>query len=361
MRKSWLLILAVLACALSVGWLLGSPMVAAAGPVEASQFIEELGIAFNEGHVDLGPYSKLSPWPRTDGRYLYSGCYDPAPLEPTIPGADRCFMTVDLKDHTQPQRLATVYVYDRDGSPSPPAGHVVWTSTYQYPNLPVLANPDDCFVNWADSGIAAGTTKPACWNPGWNTHTHHVQEGPGQILAVNLERYRGGTNRQTNYHGIRFYDISKPAKPVFLSQWNAPVSDPNPNTGIWPDAGGAHHFNWSSRYLFLGTEYKGFIGKILVILDVRDPKHPVEAAKWWIPGQKTPEEDGIRDWVQQSSFSNPVVKLTSGSNKGKYTKHLGMHWVSIQGNRAFLSYHQAGLVNLDVTDPSNPKFLSRLD
>jgi hypothetical protein len=360
MKKSNRITIALMACALSVGWLLCATE-AAAGPVEATWNIEEVGVAFSGDQVDLGPYSKLSPWPRTDGRYLYSGCYDPAPLEPNVPGADRCFMTVDLKDHAKPQRLATVYAYDRVKSPSPPAGHVVWSSSYPFPNLPVLPIPDDCFVNWADPGIASGATPPACWNPGWNTHTHYVQEGPGQILAVNLERYRGGTSQQANYHGIRFYDISKPANPVLLSQWDAPVSDFNPTTKTWPDAGGAHHFNWSSRYLFLGTEYKGFIGKILVILDVRDPKHPVEAGKWWIPGQMTPGEDSIRDWAQQSSFSNPVIKGTKGSNAGKYTKHVGMHYVSIQGNQAYLSYHQAGLVILDVTNPRSPVFLSRLD
>ena len=40
---------------------------------------------------------------------------------------------------------------------------------------------------------------------------------------------------------------------------------------------------------------------------------------------------------------------------------MGLHYVAVQGNIAYLSYHQAGLVILDVRDKQNPKFLSRLD
>jgi hypothetical protein len=342
------------ACALPLGWPFGVRGAEAAGPVEAAWNMERVGIAYNGGKIDLGPYSKLAPWPHTDGRYMYSPCYDPAPLVADVPGADRCFMTIDLKDHDKPVRLATVYAYDREASPSPPAGHIVWTSTYTFPNLPVQV---PCKVNWDDPGIKAGTTKPACWDPGWNTHTHYAQEGPGNILAVNQERYRGGTNRQANYHGVKFYDVSDHANPVFLSYWEAPVSDPNPTTGVWSDAGGTHHFNWDNQYLYLGTEYKGYIGKILVILDVKDPRNPKEAATWHIKGQKTTEEDADRDWVQQSSFSNPVTKNAAG----KWTKHVGMHYVSVHNNSAYISYHQAGLVILDVKVPSKPKLLSRFD
>jgi len=377
MKKSGLLTMALFASALSLGLLLGPPTVAAAGPIEAAWNMEQVGTGFwinpitGKEEVDPGPYSKMGPWPHTDGRYMYSGCYDPAPLAPNA-GADRCFMVIDLKDHDQPMRLATVYSYDLVESPSPPAGHIVWTPTYAFPNLPVHV---PCKVEWNDPGIKAGTTKPTCWDPGWNTHNHYAMLGPGKVLAVNQERYRGGSRLQANYHGVKFYDVSDPAHPKFLSYWEAPVSPavspPDPVTGVWPDAGGTHHFNFGARYLYLGTEYKGFIGKILVILDVKDPRHPVEAGKWWIPGQKVGKpplgEDDQRNWVQQSSFSNPIIRITAPDpmdptkTKLMYTKHVGMHYVSIQGNRAYLSYHQAGLVILDVTDPRDPEGLARLD
>jgi len=96
----------------------------------------------------------------------------------------------------------------------------------------------------------------------------------------------------------------------------------------------------------------------LVILDVRDPRHPVEAATWHVPGQKTPEEDAQRDWVFQRNFSAPIRKDPA---TGKLTKHVAMHYATVYGNTAYLSYRQAGLVTLDVSDIKSPKLLSRLD
>jgi len=354
-RKSRLLSWGIYIATLWAVQPLGRPEVAAAGQVEAAQNIQRVGTGITaDGNIDLGPYSKLAPWPNTDGRYLYSGCYDPAPLVKNIPASDRCFMTVDLKDPLKPVRLATVNAFDPVHSPPPPAGHIVWSPTYPFANLPVRV---PCQVDWNDPDIAAGKKAPGCWDPGWNTHTTYMAEGPGKLLAVNQERYRGGTNRQANYHGVKFYDVSNPAHPVFLSYWEAPASPANPVSGESLDANGAHRFNFKDRNLYLGTEYKGYVGRILVILDVRDARNPKESGKWWLPGQKTPEENAVRDWVQQPNFSNPVVKDPTG----KWTKQVGMHYVTIQGNSAYLSYNQAGLIILDVRDNRNPKFVSRVD
>ena len=318
--------------------------------------MEYVGAAQSDGQADVYAYSKLAPWPNASD-YLYSGCYG------SVPAQSQCFMTVSLKDPKKPVRLATVPVFDPVASPQPPLSHPVWHSA-ALALLPVKV-PCDTFK---DPAVLAGTKSPTCWDPGWNTHTHYVQEGPGKILAVNEERWGSGTDTQANYHGVRFYDISDPAHPVFLSVWEAPVSDPV--NGHYIDATGTHHFNFinqgqpgyesnlNNRYLFLGTEYKGYIGKILVILDVHDPRHPVEASTWHIPGQKTPEEDAQRDWVQQRSFSDPI---RTDPKTGKLTKHVGLHYPAIYGNIAYLFYHQAGLVILDVKDVKHPQLLSRLD
>jgi hypothetical protein len=253
-----------------------------------------------------------------------------------------------------PVRLATVPTFDTAASPSPPPEHTVWQADYPFPNLPVRG---PCQVDWQDPEIASATKAPPCWDPGWNTHSHYVQNGPGNVLAVDQERYRRGTTRQASYDGVKFYDISDRATPRFLSYWEAPVLPPDAESGVLADSRGTHHFNFDGPYLYLGTEYEGYIGKILVILDVRDPSHPVETGKWWIPGQKTPEEDALRDWEQQPSFSSPVVR----KENGKWTKHVGMHYATVQDDIAYLSYHQAGLVVLDVSKRSHPRLLSRTD
>jgi hypothetical protein len=51
------------------------------------------------------------------------------------------------------------------------------------------------------------------------------------------------------------------------------------------------------------------------------------------------------------------VKLPSG----KWRKHVGMHYVTVSKGRAYLSYHQAGLVILDVKDRAHPKLLAHDD
>lgn len=326
---------------------------ARAEPPAAVWNFERVGMAaLPDGRPDPQAYSKLAPWPETDGTMLYSGCYDPTPLQPAGKGRDRCFMTIDLSDPDRPRQLATVL--DFDPASTPPPGHVVWKKDYPFPNLPAKAS---CRVDWNDPDIAGGKTAPACWDPAWNTHTHYVARGPGALLAVNQERYRYGTDRQQSYSGVKFYDISDPAHPKFLSYWGPPVSPPDAKTGVYPDMEGTHHFNFDGPYLFLGTYYQGYVGKILVILDVSDPAHPKEVSHWALPGQKTPEEDAIRDWEQARNFTTPVIRLPSG----KWRKHAGMHYVTVYEGRAYLAYHQAGLVVLDVGDKAHPKFLSRTD
>ena len=157
------------------------------GPVAAQNVsslgawnMEYVGAVQSEGQTDVYGYSVLAPWPNTDGQYLYSGCYG------SVPAASQCFMTVSLKDPKNPVRLATVYVFDSVASPQPPLLHPVWHSA-ALALLPVKV-PCDTFK---DPAVLLGTKPPTCWDPGWNTHTHFVAEGPGKILAVNEERWGG--------------------------------------------------------------------------------------------------------------------------------------------------------------------------
>jgi hypothetical protein len=317
-------------------------------PFEGASNVEYVGAAYHNGEIDRRAYSKLSPWP-VAGRYLYSGCYDPAPFA-KHPEDSQCFMTIDLQDPQKPLRLATVYTFDPVASPRPALSHPVWKDS-KFALLPVKV-PCDTFK---DPAVVAGTKSPTCWDPGWNTHTHYVSLGPHNVLAVNQELSRTGTYTQASYHGVKFYDVSDPAHPTLLSYWEAPVTDPI--NGKYVDSLGAHHFNWSGGYLFLGTEYKGYVGKILVILNIADPRHPREASHWALLGQRI-DEYPTAAWVQAFLFTFPVQEIPFTS---KVRKEIGMHYATVYGNIAYLSYLQGGLVILDVSDKSNPKLLSQLD
>ncbi len=335
---------------------------AAAGAeyVPTTKNMDQVGFVTIDGtHYDVGPYSKLAPWPDTDGNILYSPCYDPAPLDPNTMGSAQCVMIIDITNRTKPTRITTIYAYDRVNSPQPPLDHPIWDNK-QNAKWALLEPKSPCDAFKVDRY----NQNPTCWDPGWNTHTHYAQMqfiAGRKILAVNLERWRlKPLLNQANYHGVAFYDVTDPHNPFFVSRWEAPVSiDPVKKEYVY--ANGTHHFNWGGHYLYLGTEYDGFVGRVLVILNVRNPGRPFEESHWWLKGQKFDTEYADADWVQQDSFSSPVRPADPAKPNGKLLKYVGQHYVTVRGSRAFLSYHQAGLIILNVKDKRKPKMISRLD
>ena len=93
---------------------------------------------------------------------------------------------------------------------------------------------------------------------------------------------------QRGYHngGFKIYDVSKPAQPKLISYQKT--------GGI-----GVHRFDMDERHAYISTEMAGYVGNILVIYDLRDPRQPQEVARWWMPGQhvaggETPAWSGRR-------------------------------------------------------------------
>lgn len=93
---------------------------------------------------------------------------------------------------------------------------------------------------------------------------------------------------QRGYHngGFKIYDVSKPAQPKLICYQKT--------GGI-----GVHRFDMDQRYAYISTEMAGFVGNILVIYDIRDPRSPAEVSRWWMPGQhiaggETPTWSGKR-------------------------------------------------------------------
>ncbi len=351
-KQSWGLLL--LACVLSVGLVLGTPGVATA--VDDNFPTEGLNMELVGQGLEGVPLSKLAPWPRTDGRYFYSGGY-----QQTAPGT---WWIIDVKDKYNP--VGYEYpVYDQILSPLPPSGHPIWNSPeFDYTNDPEnLKSPCGDWVGWEPGDEDPEIT---CWDPGWITRTHFTGYNGGKIVAVNAQRRSGSSPNRLSYTGVSTWDIHKPQEAKRLDIWNAPYErelgtlTSGPYAGeeslIFDDNGGCHHFNSDARYLYGGCNYAGFDNRILVILDLHDPNNIVEVGKWWVEGQKDGEP---KPWVNNNSFSN-VIKYDAVETD-KLRKYVGLHYVSIQGNIAYLSYHQAGLIILDVRDKTNPQFLSRLD
>ena len=46
-------------------------------------------------------------------------------------------------------------------------------------------------------------------------------------------------------------------------------------------------FHLDGCYAYISTEQEGYIGTIVMILDLKDPTRPEEVGRWWMQGQWT--------------------------------------------------------------------------
>ena len=379
-KHSWGL--AILACALAVGLLVGTAGVATAFDGTSGPFEVPALYNFKLISTNLEPYTfaKLDARGQLDRNILYTGCYLP----------DQCFRVVDVSDPENLVLLASPPVFDPINAPAPPvppggiayADHsdprwIAWYSDSFNVNLTIKESvPSDPSVepeyckDWETSSSPGWMGAPTCWDPGWNTHSHYVQE-ENKILVANQERYRtANTAKRASYAGLTIWDVRNPAKPVFLSRFEFPKG-PQLANGTYTQAGGSHHFFFDGRYVYGGAEYgpytdkdgiqrPGFNDRIFFVVDVKHPKHPVEVGKWWVPGQRDDELDQ-RYWIPVSNFSTPIFIDQDSVGKDQLHQKVGLHYTFVKGNRAYLSYHQAGMIILDITNVSKPKFISRLD
>ena len=72
--------------------------------------------------------------------------------------------------------------------------------------------------------------------------------------------------------GFKLYDISNKAYPELIAFQRT--------GGI-----GVHRFDMDTQYAYISTEMAGYVGNILVIYDIRDPRRVQEVSRWWLPGQ----------------------------------------------------------------------------
>jgi len=169
------------------------------------------------------------------------------------------------------------------------------------------------------------------------THSHKVRVS-GDIMITNREALgvhalQGEVPPDGYTGGLSIYDVSKPENPQLITHWEA--SDP-PGARY---ARGVHRFDFDGRYAYISPTVEGYIGNIMMILDLEDPAKPQEVGRWWMPGQ----------WV--AGGETPTWK-----NDAHKCHHPLRH-----GNRLYTSYWQGGWVILDIEDMSKPKRISGMD
>jgi hypothetical protein len=155
------------------------------------------------------------------------------------------------------------------------------------------------------------------------THTHKVQVADG-LLLVNHERYPYRPTAPMGPHsaGLAIYDVADPRAPRQLAFWGC--------TGK-----GVHRIVWEGgRYAHLSVTPEGYTDRIWLLLDLADPAHPVEAGRWWWPGQWA--AGGERpDWPAGQRHA--------------------AHHALLDGGLAYLGYDDVNLVVLDIAEPSAPR------
>jgi len=155
---------------------------------------------------------------------------------------------------------------------------------------------------------------------GWHSHKVRVHDG---IMLVNHEKFGKGGPADVG-GGLDIYNVSRPSEPKLITQWRTAGS-------------GVHRFDFDGRYAYISPTVEGFIGNIVMILDLADPSKPEEVGRWWIPGQwKAGGEDyPWTNWVAPRC-----------------------HHPLRHGDRLYVSYWHHGFFILDVSDLAHPKFVS---
>jgi hypothetical protein len=186
------------------------------------------------------------------------------------------------------------------------------------------------------------------WQPGWsvidvtepttprivrslagpeNTWTIQVQVAGGRMIT-SLEKIDAGWGGDPDgpfEEGFLLWDVGHPTEPRLL--------------GRFATGGNGTHRNFfdGGRYVHLASASAGYDGHIYEIVDTADATTPRSIGRWWVPGQ----------W--RAGGEPEVPEGTS------------LHAPYIVGDRAYLAYGAAGLIVLDIVDPTAPRLVSRLE
>ena len=124
------------------------------------------------------------------------------------------------------------------------------------------------------------------------------------LLSLGERAARGETPPDDFQGGLAIYDVSDPAQPRLIANWNT-TDKPGPSY-----ARGVHRFDFDGRYAYVSPTWDGYLGNIVMILDLKDPAKPEEAGRWWMPGQWTAGGEKPT-WEGSRQFSGSTTSLAS--------------------------------------------------
>ncbi len=123
--------------------------------------------------------------------------------------------------------------------------------------------------------------------------------------------------------GLAVYELSDPANPRRI--------------GFMPVDGSIHRIWYvGGRWAYVSALIEGFDDFIFLTVDMADPANPKSVGRFWLPG------------MNRAAGEKP----TWAANK-KY----GLHHAIVDGDIAYGSWRDAGLVVMDVADRADPKLI----
>ncbi|MCH6556377.1 MAG: hypothetical protein IH797_07220, partial [Chloroflexi bacterium] len=128
------------------------------------------------------------------------------------------------------------------------------------------------------------------------------------LMLTNYESIGyAGDPEQGFQGGLNIFDVSDPHDPKHIHFW-ATAGD------------GIHRFTFDGRYAYLSATAEDYIGHIVIILDLDDPRKPEEVGRWWMPGR----------W-QAGGEATPITTLDqdAGENSHRFPWFLpeGRHYL----------------------------------
>ena len=185
-------------------------------------------------------------------------------------------------------------------------------------------------------------------------------KNPKVIIQTELPHHKMRSNSlevcgDTMYVAHQIRGAEAGATPAGFDIWD--ISTPeNPKKITHFDASGPHslgaHCVWcvDNEFVHMSCGAPDFEPRnpndhqIYRIIDVRNPSKPVEAGRWWYPGQSVKDKE-------------PPLKRHPKFDNG-YRPH-NIQWYPERPNRAYVGYLDGGVVILDISDKAHPKEVTR--
>ncbi len=175
--------------------------------------------------------------------------------------------------------------------------------------------------------------------------TFKVQVADGLLIASvgkGIQFLHGFDDDAKALNELQIYDIKEdPENPKLLSVWK-------PGWVPGMEGMGIHRLAYNGgRYVYMPCECPGFVGFIVRVLDIEDPRNPKEAGRWWMPEQ-------FKDGMMPGTY--PVGHQAEKD----YSMCHACTLAADRPGELFLGYFAAGGIILNIEDPARPILKGRL-